>query len=100
MDEQDNPIEYKPKNTASNNSIIEMVKAYLANEAFTHKKITDTPTDANQVVPRKYVNLNGTSANRPTSSIAGQFYYDTTISRPLWFDPTTGRWIDAAGSIR
>ncbi len=98
--EQDSPIEYKPKNSASNNSIIETIKKYLAAEGFQHKIIGDTPTDSNQLTPRKYVNLNGTSINRPTSSVAGQFYYDTTISRPLWFDPTTGRWIDAAGSIR
>lgn len=98
MEENDSPIEYKPKNTASNNSIIETVKAYLSSAGFQHKIIGDTPIDNNQLVPRKYVNLNGTTAQRPSTPVTGQFYFDTTIGRPIFFNGTN--FIDAAGSIR
>ncbi|MFN3492309.1 MAG: hypothetical protein ACK40V_08840, partial [Anaerolineales bacterium] len=65
--------------------IKKIVPQYLQSAAFTARKLTDTPTDAFQVVNRQYVTLNGTSANRPTSSIVGQFYYDTTIGKPIWW---------------
>lgn len=97
MDETDHPIEYKSKNNATNNSIIETVKTYLATEGFRHKIIGDTPTDNNQLTPRKYVNLNGISANRPTSSIIGQFYYDTTIHMPIWWDGVSFK--DSQGNV-
>lgn len=67
---------------------------------FTEKKITDTPTDALQVVNRKYVTLNGTSASRPTSSVMGQQYFDTTLAsgrgKPVWWNGTG--FVDAAGT--
>ena len=64
--------------------------------SFTAHKVTDTPTDALNVVNRKYVNLNGVTANRPISSILGQFYYDTTINKPVWWSGST--WVDATGT--
>lgn len=64
---------------------------------FTARKLTDTPTDSLAVVNRKYVTLNGTSANRPTSSIIGQFYYDTTIGKPVWWSGSSFK--DAAGNV-
>lgn len=60
--------------------VIQIVKDYLNSSAFTDRKLTDTPTDANQVVSRKYVTLNGASANRPTSSVIGQSYFDTSLA--------------------
>ncbi len=63
-----------------------LVPQILKSSAFTNKKITDTPNDSYDVVPRKYVNLNGVTANRPTGSVLGQFYFDTTINRPVWWD--------------
>lgn len=60
--------------------VIKIVSNYLKSSAFTDRKLTDTPTDANSVVPRKYVTLNGTSANRPTSSVVGQDYFDTSLA--------------------
>jgi len=95
--DDDSPIPYKSKSTASNNSIIETIKKYLAAEGFQHKIIGDTPTDNNQLTPRKYVNLNGTSANRPTSSVIGQFYYDTTIHKPIWWDGVSFK--DSQGNV-
>ena len=76
--------------------VVSVVKAYLNSTAFTSKKITDTPTDALSVVNRKYVNLNGPSANRPTSSIIGQFYFDTTLGQPVWWSGDT--FVDASGN--
>ena len=39
----------------------------------------------------------GTTVNRPKNKIfVGRFYYDTTLSKPIWFDGTI--WRDAAGA--
>ena len=64
-----------------------------------NKKIGDTPTDNLQLVPRKYVNLNGNLVNRPASVIAqiGQQYYATDINIPLFYDGTN--WRNGIGSI-
>lgn len=78
-----------------------VVAVYLKTEGFKIRKITDTPTDDLQVVPRKYVNLYGTTSQRPTSSVAsrGQQFFDTTIGRPVYFNPNSSVWTDGAGSI-
>lgn len=76
--------------------IKKIVPMYLQQAAFMARKLTDTPTDGYQVVNRQYVTMNGTSANRPTSSIVGQFYYDTTIGKPIWWNGSTFK--DAAGN--
>jgi hypothetical protein len=40
----------------------------------------------------------GTTAARPTVGLqVGQFYFDTTINRPIWWDGTN--WINAAGTV-
>jgi len=40
----------------------------------------------------------GTTASRPnTDLLVGQFYFDTTINRPIWWDGTN--WINAAGTV-
>ena len=40
----------------------------------------------------------GTTASRPSTSLqVGQFYFDTTINRPIWWDGTN--WINAAGTV-
>lgn len=63
------------------------------------KKVGDSPTDNLQLVPRKYVNLNGTLANRPASVLAqiGQQYYATDINIPLFYDGS--RWRNGVGSV-
>jgi len=75
------------------------IDKYMRGRAFTQHKVTDTPTDALQVVPRKYVDLNGTVANRPNSSVAnvGQFYYSTDTNIPMWFSGTN--WRNGVGSV-
>lgn len=81
--------------------IRKVLPVYLQSQGFTARKLTDTPTDDLQVVPRKYVNMYGTTSQRPNSSIAsrGQQYFDTTIGRPVYFNPNSSVWTDGAGSI-
>ena len=68
----------------------------LEGDLFTALKVTDTPLESNAMVPRKYVNLNGTSANRPRASVIGQFYFDTSINKPLWWNGTG--FVDGVGT--
>lgn len=73
-----------------------IVKKVLSSTGFTTRKITDTPTDALQAVNRKFVTMNGLTATRPTSSILGQFYFDTSIGKPVWWNGST--WVLATGT--
>jgi hypothetical protein len=39
----------------------------------------------------------GTTASRPTIRLlVGQFYFDTTLGIPIWYDGTN--WVDATGA--
>ena len=76
---------------------LKVVREYLQSSAFTDRKLTDTPTDSLAVVNRKYVTLNGATASRPTGSVTGQQYLDTTIGRPIYWSGST--WVDGAGSV-
>ena len=45
-----------------------------------------------------YIPPSGTTANRPTDRVQiGQYYFDTTIGRPIWYNGTN--WINAAGTV-
>lgn len=64
------------------------------------KKIGDTATDTLQLVSRKFVTLNGPTANRPKSSIMGQFYFDTSLAingKPIFWNGKG--WVDATGTF-
>ena len=40
----------------------------------------------------------GTTEDRPAQSLQiGQFYFDTTLGYPVWYDGTD--WVDAAGTV-
>lgn len=40
----------------------------------------------------------GATANRPTERLeVGQYYFDTTLGIPIWYDGTN--WINAAGTV-
>jgi hypothetical protein len=40
----------------------------------------------------------GTTALRPTTSLqVGQFYFDTSLGIPIWWDGTN--WVDATGTV-
>ena len=77
-----------------------LIKEHEQTTGFTDRKLTDTPTDALQVVNRKYVTLNGLSASRPTSSVIGQQYLDMTLAsgrgKPVYWNGTG--FIDATGT--
>lgn len=79
--------------------IKKLVPEILKGSAFTARKITDTPTDKNQVVPRGYVTNNGTVANRPVSSVAvvGQPYFATDTFIPMTY--SAQGWRNGVGSI-
>lgn len=83
--------------TDFNQAVIQIVQQYLKQSAFSDRKLTDTPTDGLQVVNRNYVTQNGSTANRPTSSITGLSYYDTSIGKPVWWSGTT--WKDSQGNV-
>lgn len=73
------------------------LQSYRNDWGFTDRKITDTPTDNLAVVNRRYVNLNGATGSRPTSSVVGQYYFDTTLGKPIWWSGTA--FVDATGSV-
>jgi hypothetical protein len=72
---------------------------YLSGNAFTQRKVTDTPNDSLEVVNRKFVTLNGAVADRPTSSVAviGQTYFATDTNIPMTYSSTG--WRNGVGSI-
>lgn len=76
-----------------------VVKNYLGSGLFSSRKLTDTPTDNNSVVPKGYVTANGSVAGRPASSVAsvGQFYLNTQNNQPMWY--TTAGWVNGVGSV-
>ena len=76
--------------------ILKTVRKYMKSSAFTDRKLTDTPTDDLQVVNRKYVTANGLTADRPATPITGQFYFDTTLGFPVWWDGAD--WVNASGT--
>lgn len=74
----------------------DIVQDYLKSGGFVIRKLTDMPTDALQVVSRRYVTLNGPSLNRPVSSVVGQRYFDTDLNMPVYWNGTG--FVNSAGS--
>lgn len=65
---------------------------------FSKRKIGDTPTDDNQLVPRGYVNLAGLRTERPSTVSPGQQYFSIQDHYP-WFTDGVSSWFSATGSI-
>lgn len=78
-----------------NKKIDERVKKLFT---FTTRKLTDTPTDNLMTVSRKYVNMYGSIAGRPISSVIGQQYFATDLGYPI-FKSNNGAWVNATGSV-
>lgn len=78
----------------------EVAKMIAEAMKFSQRKIGDTPTDDNQLVPRGYSNMNGSVAGRPIGSIAqtGQQYFASDIGYPIFFT-TNKNWVSATGSV-
>ena len=77
----------------------EILPLYLKGNAFIDRKVTDTPTEAYAVVPRKFVTANGLASARPNSSVAsiGQPYYATDTFIPMTY--SLEGWRNGVGSI-
>lgn len=75
-----------------------IVPEYLQSAAFVDRKLTDTPTDDLQVVPRKYVNMYGSTAGRPQNSVVGQQYFSTDLGYPI-FRNSNNAWVSGTGSV-
>lgn len=79
--------------------VLKIVREYLQSNAFTARKLTDTPIDNLSVVNKKYVTNNGVVANRPKSSVAsvGQTYYATDTGIPMTY--SSSGWKNGVGSV-
>ena|SRR3990167_2664895 len=80
--------------------IKKLVPEILRGSAFTDRKITDTPTDSLSVVNRNYVNLSGSVASRPSSSVAqmGQRYFAIDTGIPMVYNRSSSVWANGSGS--
>ena len=76
------------------------VPEILRGSAFTVKKVTDTPNDSLSLVNRNYVNLSGSVASRPSSSVAqmGQRYFAIDTGIPMVYNRSSSVWANGAGS--
>ena len=77
--------------------VIEIIEKYQKGSAFTARKLTDNPVDDLSVVNRKYVTRATTTLLRPTTSVLGECYFDTTAQKPAWWNGTN--YQDATGNI-
>lgn len=41
----------------------------------------------------------GMSAQRPSSPVDGQMFYDRTIKQPIWWNSDDAEWKDAGGNV-
>jgi hypothetical protein len=80
----------------SNNDLSKQVADLVKANMFTARKLCDTPTDALSVVNMKFVTLNGQTASRPKTSILGQFFFDTSLNKPVWLG--NSGWVDGVGN--
>jgi hypothetical protein len=78
--------------------IKQIVPEMLRVQDFTARKLTDTPTDDLAVTNRRYVNLYGSTIGRPSNSVIGQQYFDTTAGMPV-FKRNDGKWVNGVGSV-
>lgn len=80
---------------AQTEQIVRVIKGYLDGRGFSARKLTDTPTDTNSMVPRGFVTANGAIADRPANPVTGQFYLAGTL--PMWYSGTN--WVNGVGSV-
>ena len=73
----------------------ETVRMYMKSDAFTDRKLGDTPTDGLSLVNREYVTQNGTSF--PNNPVVGQMFFSSVLSKPTWYNGTN--WTDPQASI-
>ena len=78
--------------------VIKTIQDYNKGTGFSHRKVTDTPTDSLGIVNRGYVNMYGSIAGRPQTSVIGQQYFNTTDGYPI-FRNSNNAWVSATGSV-
>lgn len=64
------------------------------------KRVGDTPNDALQLVPKKYLGQAFTTDTRP-ASIRGTLsvmFFNSTASAPWFFNPNASVWVNGVGS--
>jgi hypothetical protein len=73
----------------------------LASRRDYSKRVGDTPNDSLQLVPKKYVELAATTANRPASvvSLGSQQFFNLSTNYPWFFSPNSSVWVSATGSV-
>ena len=73
----------------------------LASRRDFQKRVGDTPNDALQLIPKKYLELSATTADRPASIIGtlSRSFFNTTVGYPWWFNPNSSVWVSATGSV-
>ncbi|QEG04125.1 hypothetical protein [Bacillus phage BC-T25] len=61
------------------------------------KKVNNVSPDANGALT---LNLfpSGTTAQRPTTTVAGQYFFDTTLNKPLYRNAANNGWVDGTGA--
>jgi len=77
---------------------IEVKKEVNKQLSFSVRKLADTPIDDLMVTPRRYVNMYGSIASRPQTSVIGQQYFDTTNGYPI-FRNSNNAWVNSVGSV-
>jgi dihydroorotate dehydrogenase len=53
--------------------------------------------DMRAIVEELYEGLSGTTAARPTTTVVGLMYFDTTLNIPIWWRGAA--WVNASGSV-
>lgn len=65
------------------------------------KRVGDTPNDALQLIPKKYLGFADLTVNRPASIIGSMTrqYFNTTDGKPWFYNPSASVWVLADGSV-
>ncbi|UGO47621.1 tailspike protein 3 [Bacillus phage vB_BanH_McCartney] len=61
------------------------------------KKVNNVAPDANGNVTLN-VFTSGTTAQRPTTTTVGQYFFDTTLNKPLYRNAANNGWVDGTGA--
>lgn len=77
------PIPSKEYNSIQQTDVIRALRLYF-NQLDNYLSVVSVPPS-------------GSTADRPIASLAvGQYYFDTTLGIPIWYDGSG--WVDATGS--
>lgn len=86
-------------NTQFKEQVVKLIKEEIRKSlGFSQRKLGDTPTDDKMYTPRSYVNMYGSIAGRPISSVVGQQYFATDLGYPI-YKSNNGAWVNGVGSV-